>query len=83
LVNLLLDSPITGIESCVPFNYGVFLWSLDLKKKKPRRENRIKVYNQITDLDEYPRTEYWGEKKAKKKSYSFKPSTSISPLTIR
>ena len=26
---------------------------LVLKKKKPRRRNREKVYNQITDLDEY------------------------------
>jgi len=26
-----------------------------LKKKKPRRRNQNKVYQQITDLDEYPR----------------------------
>jgi hypothetical protein len=37
-----------------------------LKKKKPRRENINKVYNQITDLDEYPRTVDVEEKKAKK-----------------
>jgi len=42
-------------------------WSSDLKKKKPRRENLDKIYNQITDLDEYPRIEkHAGEKKAKK-----------------
>ena len=27
----------------------------ELKKKKPRRRNTQKIYNQITDLDEYPR----------------------------
>ena len=27
-----------------------------MKKKKPRR-NRQKIYNQITDLDEYPKTD--------------------------
>lgn len=76
MVNLWLDSLITGIESCVPFNYGVFLWSLDLKKKKPRRENLTKVYNQITDLDEYPRTEYGGRKKLRR-------NLSLSNLLLR
>jgi len=29
---------------------------IELKKKKPRRRKQEKAYQQLTDLDEYPRT---------------------------